>query len=202
MRFNACASPIVLSLLLGLSGHAPISAAPERVAEIVAPTFLSRCRPLANLIAKGEGDWNSVNRGRAGDTPGGIRSITGKDFSQMTVGEVISLQRYRVYAVGRYQFIPVTLRQAVDWAGVEYTDLFTPHTQDRLFAALLEHKRPAVGQYLRGGGSLQRALDALAQEWASVGYRGGGSYYGGWGGNRAHVTTHEAAIALNQGRAL
>lgn len=165
-------------------------------------TIASRTKPLANLIAKGEGDWDSVNRGRAGDTPGGIRSITGKSFSQMTVAEVMQLQGSQVFAVGRYQFIPSTLRQAVAFAGVNTSHRFDWRMQDRLFAAILLHKRPAVAEYLRGGGDLQLALDSLAHEWASVSYRGGGSYYGGRGGNQAHITVHEATVALNRGRAL
>lgn len=190
-----------------LCAPAPVSATqprlPEAVIEEIRPvSFAERCKPIADLIARGEGDWNAVNRGYAGDTPGGIRSITGKTFAQHTVGEVLSMQRYRIYAVGRYQFIPGTLRQAVSWAGIKHSDLFTPETQDKLLAALLEHKRPAVGAYLRGGGSLQRALDELAREWASLPYRNGGSYYAGRNGNRSHVTIDEVVVALNKGRAL
>ena len=158
--------------------------------------------PLANLISSGEGTWNSVNRGYAGDTPRGIRSITGKDFSEMTIEEVIWLQRGSIYAVGRYQMIPTTLRQAVKWAGLSWSTKFTNDTQNKLFCALLTHKRPSIAEYLRGSGSLSRALDALAKEWASVEYRGGSGYYDSIGGNRAHITRHEATVALNKGRAL
>ena len=44
------------------------------------------------IIASGEGDYNSVNRGRAGDSPGGASRYFGKDLTQMTVGEVMELQ--------------------------------------------------------------------------------------------------------------
>ena len=158
--------------------------------------------PIANLIARGEGTWNSVNRGYAGDTPRGIKSLTGRNFSDMTIEEVIWLQRGSVYAVGRYQFIPTTLRAAVRWAGLSWDAKFTNDTQNKLFCALLQHKRPSVGRYLRGEGSLSAALVGLAKEWASVEYRNGRGYYDGIGGNRAHVTRYEATIALNSGRAL
>jgi hypothetical protein len=159
--------------------------------------------PVANLLAKGEGNWDSVNRGRAGDTPGGIKSITGKSFSDHTVGEVRSMQRRSIYAVGRYQFIPSTLSYAVRAAGVRSSERFTPQVQNRLLKALLDHKRPSIGAYIRGEhGSINRALAALAREWASVAWRNGRSYYAGRGGNRAHITRHEAAVALNRARAL
>lgn len=194
---------LCLALAAGLSSTATSPSQGMTLSSALeARSLASRSKPLADLIAKGEGDWDSVNRGRAGDTPGGIRSIAGKSFSQMTVAEVMELQSTTVFAVGRYQFIPSTLRQAVTFAGVNTSHRFDSRMQDRLFAAVLQHKRPAVAEYLSGGGDLQRALDALAQEWASVGYRGGGSYYAGRGGNGAHITTREATVALNRGRAL
>lgn len=157
--------------------------------------------PVANVLAKGEGDWNSVNRGRAGDTPGGIVSLTGKPFSALTVSQVRSLQRSRVYAVGRYQMIPSTLAYAVRKAGVRPSERFTPQVQNRLLQALLDHKRPSIGAYIRGEhGSINRALRAMALEWASVAWVHGGSYYGG--SNRARVTRHEAALALKEARRL
>ena len=175
---------------------------PPPTQEIQLATFEQRCQPIADLIAQGEGTWNSVNRGRAGDTPGGIKSITGREFRQMTVEEVLWLQRGSVYAVGRYQLIPTTMKLAVKWSKVAWSEKFTNEVQNKLFCTLLSHKRPQIGRYLLGEGSLQLALDSLAKEWASVAYRGPYSYYSGIGGNRAHITMHQATVALNTGRAL
>lgn len=159
--------------------------------------------PVANVLASGEGDWDSVNRGRAGDTPGGISSVTGKSFSDLTVGQVRYLQRSRIYAVGRYQMIPSTLSYAVSKAKVAPHERFTPQVQNRLLQALLDHKRPSIGAYIRGEhGSINRALSAMALEWASVASYNGRSYYAGLGGNRAHVTRYEAAVALKEARRL
>jgi len=198
-------SSIAAGLLATSAGLAAIPQPMEASsAPIVAQvtSFQQRCMPIANLIARGEGDWNSVNRGWAGDTPGGIRSVTGRNFADMTIEEVLWLQRGSVYAVGRYQLIPTTLRAAVRWTGLSWDTKFTNDTQNKLFCSLLEHKRPSVGRYLRGEGSLSSALLGLAKEWASVEYRNGRGYYDGIGGNRAHVTRHEATLALNAGRAL
>jgi hypothetical protein len=159
-------------------------------------------KPLADLISKGEGDYNAVNRGYAGDTPGGIQGLTGLTFENYTVGQVMDMQRHRLFAVGRYQFIPVTLRFAVAMSDVDRLDMFTPETQDKLFAALLLYKRPAVGAYIRGNHDHQGwALNELAKEWASVEYRYGRGFYDHIGGNRAHITRTEAASALEEVRA-
>lgn len=152
-----------------------------------------RLKPLADLLARGEGNYNSVNRGYAGDTPQGIKGLTGSSFAAYTVGQVIEMQRWRVYAVGRYQLIPQTLRFAVSVSDVTYADKFTSEVQDKLMAALIIHKRPAIGAYLRGEHNyIGRALDDLAREWASVEYRGGSGYYDYMGGNRASISRREA----------
>ena len=163
-----------------------------------APSIAEQLKPLADLLATGEGDYNSVNRGYAGDTPGGMRSVTGSSLTAYTVAQVMGLQRTRVYAVGRYQFIPSTLRFAVDASGVNVTDKFDAVTQDRLMAALIAYKRPAILSYLQGShNNLSYALDELAREWASVEYRGGRSYYT-VGGNRAHISRAQAAKVLQE----
>ena len=179
----------------------PIPPLVEEKVEEVKP-FHVQIGPLADLISKGEGDWNAVNRGWAGDTPGGIQRLTGKTFENFTVGQVMDMQRRWLYAVGRYQFIPRTLRFAVEHSEVTRLDMFTPETQNKLFASLLLHKRPAIAGYIKGQhNSLNAALRALAKEWASIeyfGYGRGRGYYNHIGGNRAHVTWREAADVLNQ----
>ena len=150
-------------------------------------------KPLADLLAKGEGDYDSVNRGYAGDTPQGLTKLTGKPYSKTTVREVISMQRGWIYAVGRYQLVPTTLRFAVRTSTVSYDDFFTPEVQDRLMAALIMYKRPAIGAYLRGDHDLIGwALNDLAKEWASVEYRYGRGYYDHIGGNRAKISRKQA----------
>lgn len=191
MRFHASLIPFVLFAGAASGPGVPFVLKKDPIA------------PLANIIAKGEGNWDSVNRGRAGDTPGGIQSITGKSLSEHTVGEVQSMQRRSLYAVGRYQFIPSTLTFAIEKAGVEASEQFTPEVQNRLLKALLYHKRPSIGAYLEGEhDNIDLALTALSKEWASIASATGRSYYAGRGGNAVHVTRHEAAIALREARDL
>jgi len=174
----------------------------ETLCKLTFEDFHLQIKPLGDLISKGEGDYNAVNRGYAGDTPGGIKGLTGLTFENYTVGQVIDMQRRRVYAVGRYQFIPSTLRFAVAMSDVDELDMFTPDTQDKLFAALILFKRPAVGAYLRGNHDhIGWALNELAKEWASVEYRHGRGFYDHVGGNRAHITRSDAKKTLESVRA-
>ena len=199
MKFRLLCPCLALAAALGGSGafSIPAQAAYKRVCP--SPGHVSpekRLKPLMDLIAKGEGDYNSINRGYAGDTPGGIQGVTGQSFENYTVGQVIEMQRSGLYAVGRYQFIPSTLRWAVNHSSVDELDMFTPEVQDRLMAALVIYKRPAVGAYLRGDHDLLGwALNELAKEWASIEYRNGRSFYS-YGGNRAKITRAEVSSVL------
>ena len=163
----------------------------------VAPIHV-QLTPLADLLASGEGNYNSVNRGWAGDTPGGIEYIMGRTFDYYTVADVMRMQQWHLYAVGRYRFIPSTLRFAVNASGVSLDDKFDATTQDRLMAALIAYKRPYVLAYLQGShDDLNGVLDDIAREWASVEYRNGRSYYRR-GGNKAKITRAQVAEVLRE----
>ncbi|MEM7679265.1 MAG: peptidoglycan-binding domain-containing protein, partial [Myxococcota bacterium] len=160
---------------------------------------------LGDLISRGEGGYNSFNRGRAGDSGG--REI---DFSQLTVGEVMRRQALpqndpdRLFAVGRFQVIPSTMTEAVNNLGIDKNQRFTPELQEQIFADyLIDDKRPAVNAYITGrSDNLGAAQLALAQEFASVADpRTGRSFYDGIGNNSASITANEAAGALNDMRA-
>lgn len=164
---------------------------------------------LAATIVKGEGGLNSVNRGNAGDTPGGAKSIFGKNLTDMTIGEIMQAQKEgRVFAVGKYQFIPGTLAGAVKHTKVPLNAKFDKNTQDRLFDYLVEVKRPIVGQYLSGKSNNRReAIQELAREFASVGLeypesgrRRGQSRYSGLAGNTASISPDSIGNVLDSQR--
>jgi hypothetical protein len=154
--------------------------------------------PLLDLIAQGEGNYNSINRGRAGDTPGGRPGL-----DRMTIAQVMELQRGGVFAVGRYQFIPETLKIAARDAGMAPSDMFNPEGQDMLATALLlGGKRPLLRDYLQGKDvPLETAQLELAKEWASIPMANGKGFYDGdSAGNRASVKVAEVQRALRQAR--
>ena len=200
MNLRSLCPCLALAALLGGTGvfSAPAQAQPRKVCPN--PYYKAvheRLKPLGDLIAKGEGDYNAINRGRAGDTPGGIQWYKGQTFENFTVGQVMAMQRSGLYAVGRYQFVPKTLRFAVSMADVSELDMFTPEIQDKLMAALVLYKRPSVGAYLRGNhDNLNWAMNDMAKEWASIEWSNGRGYYDHIGGNRAHISRAELAKVL------
>ena len=141
-------------------------------------------------ISKGEGGYNSYNRGIAGDSTTAVLDIT-----QMTINEIMTKQstkfsngKRELFAVGRYQMIPVTLAEAVKnkKLGVSSTDLFSPETQEKLFMHLI-YKRPYLIGYLTGKSSdIDAAVNDLAREFASLPMTNGkGRYDDDKAGNKA-----------------
>ena len=141
---------------------------------------------LKEEIASGEGDYGAYNRGKAGDTPKSKRTI---DIQNLTVGEVMQLQSQgKLLAVGKYQFIPGTLSEAVQYTGVDPGQKFDAATQEQLFPYLISAaKRPRLASYLSGESNNEdAALNDLAHEFASIPMSNGrGAYDGDRAGNAA-----------------
>lgn len=139
---------------------------------------------LAAVIGKAESDtaggYNAANAGSAMDLgTNGLIRLTGKPCQQVTIGELKSWQRRGLlYAVGRYQMIPGTLRQAAKWANLKDSDSFSPINQDKMLEAILKHKRPKVWAYLTKNASLDQAIDSLSKEWSGLPCARGIGYYG------------------------
>ena len=160
--------------------------------------------------------------------------IDGKRISEHTVGRLLELSKGestlnfsftdgdkpftrqgRLFAMGRYQIIPDTLKAAMVATGMTKDDIFSPHNQDVCFTNyLIADKRPAVMKYLTTGEGLAEAAQAIAMEWASVGIEPGKenaygrigldsgktSYYEGDGQNSASITYAEIVAALKADR--
>jgi hypothetical protein len=163
--------------------------------------------PLATLIAKAESGnkgYNAFNRGTANGKI--IPACGSMNLVDMQVSEIMSLQALppgdpqRLFAVGRYQCIPGTLKEAVKALNIDTTRKFNQITQDLICQEyLLAKKRPALVKYYKSSDKtdetlLMNAGRCLAAEFASIedpfnlGYPYGGingSYYRG--GNRAHT---------------
>ena len=161
---------------------------------------------LLSFIAAGEGGYNSMNQGTQGGRIVGsthnAASLLGRNLTDMTIGEVMAHQSSsprRLFAAGRYQIIPDTLKGILPSSGLTVRDLFSPQNQDRLGLALIQRRKQAW-DYLTGkSANRDAALLALAQEWASLpDPRTGNSYYGS--GNRAQHTVAEVAAALDAAR--
>ncbi|PRF07116.1 mannosyl-glycoprotein endo-beta-N-acetylglucosamidase [Burkholderia multivorans] len=202
-------------------GAAPAPAQPAPSAPSVAPAAsgglvgaMSRLADTAfgKLIARGEGDYNSVNRGKAGGYKAGT-----EDLENMTVAQVMAAQRAQKFnAAGRYQIIKDTLAEAVRSMGLKGDEKFDRDMQDRIFEQyLVNNKRRAISDYLSGKSEqLGEAIYATAKEWASVAVPKGMktesgrisdgtmTFYDKSGKNKASITEAQMRLAMQNSRAL
>ncbi|WP_130224892.1 hypothetical protein [Escherichia sp. E13S3] len=122
--------------------------------------------------------------------------------------------RFDMFATGRFQIIPSTLRSAVEELKLDVNSLYDESMQDKIFEEyLIKIKRKPIIEYLEGDGSVEDAIYAWAQEFASGGVRKGKtiskgrtahnegvSYYSGDGLNRAHLMPDEMVEILEESK--
>jgi len=165
---------------------------------------------LFSAISGGEGGINSYNTGTAGSQAG---YTPPSPISEMTFGDIMDAQDAgQLFAVGKYQITPDTMKGFVSGMNIKRTDVFNEANQDKFREYVVTKKRPKIGQYLAGSKKISRdeALLELAAEFASVGVpydmkqgeysrydpglggpvpsrniKAGESLYVGYGGNRA-----------------
>jgi hypothetical protein len=100
-------------------------------------------------------------------------------------------------AMGRYQIMGDNTIPYARKAGLDpKTDLFSPENQDKMGIVFLQEK--GLGQWLAGKLDDKQFLEGLARVWAGLPApsKGGNSYYGGVGLNRAE-TQVSMSTALN-----
>lgn len=160
--------------------------------------FSALAKLIGDAESHGAGGYNAANSGYPGDLgTNGLKTFSGKDCSEITIGQVKQWQRKGLlFAVGRYQMVPRTFRAAQIWAGLKDHDYFNPENQDKMLLAIIKNKRPSVWAYIRGEGSLNKAINSLAMEWAALPTLSGFSYYSGYNGNYASVKVNAVKAAL------
>ena len=165
-----------------------------------APTRLSQPMPpgmqgLAALVSSGEGSPTSMFPGE--NYP---------ELLDMSIAEVVEFQKQKLAdgresaAVGSYQFLYP--EQAAQLAGLSMNDKFTPENQFKMFVGTLLNKpgRENLSAYLQGASDdVETAIDELAQEFASIEYRDGRSYYDD-GVNKASISRDRVRDALLSAR--
>ncbi len=109
--------------------------------------------------------------------------------TDMTIGEIyqwIAATPNQHHAIGRYQFIPSTLKRLVRITGAGPDQPFTPAYQDQLAGLLLQEAGLASFQAREMG--RVRFMNNLAKIWAGLPNATGRSHYHGIAGNRATMT--------------
>jgi len=137
---------------------------------------------LGELIAKGEsgGDYNAYNKGTHKVIKNDkqidelVKPDKKIDLTSLTLSEVMRRQNLvypnpdKLGAVGKYQLIKGTLKEASDYLHFTGKELFTPELQEKLFQYLINVKRPDIGNYISGKSkNKQAALVGLSNEWKS-----------------------------------
>ena len=162
---------------------------------------------LAELIGKAESenDYNNYNRGTAGGRILGAkfkRSLITSHLAAILADMALPPENTnRLFAVGRYQLIPTTLKDAIAVLNLDKTDIFDEALQDRIFADyLLKRKRPQIYEYITGASNdIKAAVFEASLEWASIADPNTGySHYGN--GNHASITSAQMNAALKNAR--
>ncbi len=139
---------------------------------------------LLSLIARaeaGSAGYNAVQYG-ARVKPANLPT-------QMTLGEIYAWIRAtpgQPHAIGRYQFIPSTLRRVAAERGFGPETRFTPGVQDVLALVLLEDA--GLSEFRVGAMGRRQFMHNLARIWAGLPLPNGRSYYEGHAGNSATMS--------------
>ena len=165
---------------------APREAAPGASGRkfVLSGTPVRKLKQLIGRVDAGAKDYDAVQHG--------ARIRPGKRPTQMTIGEIfrwIDRTPGQHHAIGRYQFIPSTLRAVVREAGLGLQTRFSPETQDFLADILLDDA--GLEAFLAGQISRHRFMENLARIWAAFPTSTGRSHYHGIAGNRAVISWNE-----------
>jgi muramidase (phage lysozyme) len=150
---------------------------------------------LLDIIGKHEsnGNYNAYYKHANNNT---------KDFTNMTVNEVIQWQRGFINsgspssAVGKYQIINKTLVGLKDSMNLTGNEKFSPELQDRMAVKLLEGR--GLNSFKNGRMSADSFMLGVSKEWASMPKdRSGRGYYDGDGLNKSGTGATPVLAAID-----
>ena len=170
LRKRAIARVEVAAARRGLNG--PAGAQAERI------------RHLIGRAEAGRDSYDAIQHG--------ARIRPTRPPTQMTIAEIfawIAATPGQHHAIGRYQFIPETLRRLVAELRVPPDAVFSPIVQDRLADRLLEEA--GLHAFLAQEMDRTSFMNNLARIWAGLPTSSGKSFYHGVAGNRATMTWAE-----------
>ncbi|MDE4175630.1 hypothetical protein PXK01_15815 [Phaeobacter sp. PT47_59] len=163
------------SVFIGRSGNSLFRTLPRAV---VGGNAVQRLMTLIAGAEAGKAQYDAVQYAATIKPP--------KRPTQMTIGEIykwIDETPGQQHAIGRYQFIPATLRRLVKHVGASRSDRFSPLLQDRLAHQLLEEA--GLSETLAGEMNRHAFMHNLSKIWAGLPTSSGKSYYHGLAGNKA-----------------
>ena len=175
------------SLFIGQEGQSFFAPFPERVRPragavlVRQSTGVVRLRQIIEQAESRRDGYDAVQHG--------ARVRPDKRPTQMTIGEIyawIAATPGQPHAIGRYQFIPATLRRVVNELGFNTNTIFSPRVQDQLADVLLAEA--GMHRFDRGLIGRHQFMNNLAKIWAGLPTSNGKSHYDGYAGNKASIT--------------
>lgn len=180
---------------------APISDPEQQVDTVtqaapVSGSATGEASAILDLIGQKEsrGNYNALVYGN--NTP------KSANLTDMTLDEVFQYQSKMIAnghastAVGKYQFIKATLKEAASAIGIDGSTKFSPEVQDRLAMYLLEKR--GWRKFKSGAMDKETFARNLSKEWASFPKDASGvSYYAGVAGNQAGVKWEKVMDTLS-----
>ncbi|TCP61966.1 hypothetical protein EV663_103153 [Rhodovulum bhavnagarense] len=182
------------SLFAGIGGTGILAPMARRGAATAPPDGMPWLGAAGTRDAVAAGIRDLVARAEAG-TKGydavqhGARLRPPRAPTRMTLAEIDAWIRAtpgQPHAIGRYQFIPSTLRRLVAELGVAQSAVFSPALQDALADRLLDEA--GLSDLLAGRLARRAFMNNLARVWAGLPNSGGKSHYHGFAGNRATMS--------------
>lgn len=138
-------------------------------------------RRLGDIIAHGEGNYESYNSGTKGVSGGRVGhsfvrrpvgTVTGRTINEILATDSLSgTDPERMFATGKYQTVISTLSSAKNSMGLTGNELYDAELQERVFAEYLIEKAGggALARFVKDGtGTVDDAQHAAAKEWASI----------------------------------
>ncbi len=181
------------SLFAGTSDEGLFAPAPHRTSNtpLTGNSAAARLRDLIALAEAGREGYDAVQHGARIRPP--------KPPTQMTLHEIDAWTRAtpgQHHAIGRYQFIPPTLRRLTATLDLAPGTRFSPSVQDRLGDLLLAEAGLAGVQ--RGEITQDAFLLNLSRIWAGLPTTSGRSYYHGVAGNKATMSWDRYSRAVRE----
>ena len=180
--------PASASLFIGVDGRSffrpyPVRRRASDGAVILSATGgqIERLRTLISYAESRQDGYDAVQYG--------ARIRPSKRPTDMTIGEIygwIAATPGQPHAIGRYQFIPATLRRVVQHHDMPPETRFTPEVQDRLADVLLAEA--GLNAFRAGQISRIAFMNNLAKVWAGFPNATGKSHYDGYAGNKASIS--------------
>jgi hypothetical protein len=144
-------------------------------------SYIERLRHLIGHAESRRDGYDAINYG--------ARRLPARRPTEMTLGEIyawIAATPGQPHAIGRYQFIPSTLKRLARQIGAAPDERFSPRLQDRLADELFAEA--GLAAFRDGVMGHRQFMNNLAKIWAGLPNSSGRSHYHGYAGNRATMT--------------